>query len=451
MNSAANNIIEMWLQTAYYYREGENVEQNKDVAKLLYRAVLAGDSNNNQALYGLACCHEEFSDVFLDYCMKSAELGNAKAQHHMGRYFDGKGKFNDAAIWYEKAIENGNEASSFNLAHGALCTENYSFFDKNKALSIAQELYKKKPVWGAELFGKIHYYSVYKDLLDHEKAVYFFKEAVMLGDASSAWYIGKIYKEGNIPNRDPYDAVVWFEKAGRMGENDGYFELQRIHLFSNHEVHLDYNDEQLLKLLNDTYEVYPAFCDKLSQYYEDGTLGKVDYKLSDFHLNKYLEYLKTVNYYNGKLKPEKPIETHKAIRYKRWANYTIFLMEWDMYPEKRVEIMKKHEKEMDEEKSYSLEIIRTLAQLYLGYDCPIYAQIEDVKSEQIVLMREFAYVDEDNNPKKFETLSPEGIPSDIKKGFELLDKGIALGDKGCERILENCLQANLQLLRQALE
>lgn len=450
-NIETQNLVERLLQTAYYYREGKHVEENKEIAKLLYTVVLSIDNTNNRALSGLAWCHEEYSDTFIEYCEKSAVLGNKWAQGELGDYYISNGEYNNAINWYIKASDNGNESASYSLAFIALCREEFKSFDKNKALSIAQELYKSNRRMGSELLGKIHYYSVYKELLDHGKAIEYFKEAAILGSNSSAWYVGNIYKEGNIPNRNPYDAIVWFEKAGRTGDNDGYTSLRRIYLYENEDRHLDYNDEELLKLMEGANEASPEFCWHLMEYYEYGTLGKIDYRLSKHYRDKYIEYLNALADDKRPLQPKDVINQFNDFQNLRNLIYNGFLIKWVAlanHPDARLEVMREFEEDMNNDRQYSLETIRTLAQLYAGNSSPIYELIEDAKSEKMHLT-DFTYSKHDI-PNTIQSISPDGIPIDYKKAFELLDKGIELGDKGCEIILTNLLEETLEVLRNFL-
>lgn len=444
-NNDTKNLIERFLQTAYYYRVGKYVEESKEKAKLLYSAVLSIDNNNDRALYGLAMCNEVSSDAFIKYCEMSATLGNKDAQYKLGMYYAiEKDEYDIAIKWLTKSYENGDEDAMYSLVYIALCLIDGNSFDKNKALSIAQELYKKNRKEGAKLLGNVHYYSRYKDIRNHEKAIEYFKEAAILGCSDSAYYVACIYNEGKIPNSNPYDAAVWFEKAARMGDISAYDELRQIYSYDNKDRHFDYSDDDFLKLMEELNDADPEFCWTLMNNYAQGSLGKIDHRLSKHYRDKYIEYLNTLDSDEQSLESEDVVNQFDDIQNIRKQKYSGFFFEWLALPDERLKIMQKFEKQMDEEKFYHLELIRTFAQFYAGKSSPFYELIDDNKSEKMHF-KDFTY-SKDGISHTLESISPDGIPLDYKKAFELLEKGIALGDKGCEIILTNLLKETLEVL-----
>jgi TPR repeat protein len=83
---------------------------------------------------------------------------------------------------------------------------------------------------------------------DHEKAIYWYKKAIELGDIPSYWFVGVIYRDGkgNVP-KDYGMAEQYFLQGAEKGQHYSMYDLADMYA----EKHTkDSNDVEGLKWLN---------------------------------------------------------------------------------------------------------------------------------------------------------------------------------------------------------
>jgi len=65
---------------------------------------------------------------------------------------------------------------------------------------------------------------------DHEKAVYWYRKAIELGDVPSYWFVGVIYRDGkgNVP-KDDGQAEYYFLQGAERGQHYSMYDLSNMY------------------------------------------------------------------------------------------------------------------------------------------------------------------------------------------------------------------------------
>ena len=227
---------------------GNGVEQDYTLATEWYKK--AAEQGNANAQCSLGYNYFVGNGVEQDYTLatewfkKAAEQGNANAQCNLGyNYYVGNGveqSYTLAANWWQKAAEQGNAIAQSNLGE---CYENG--YGVEKDISQAVMWYKKSAEQGFEVAIKWleEHPNTDEDKDKEEKERYeradwaftiacgtfnegnpekesdfkeafdLFSEAAELGYAEAMAYMGVMYRNGFVVEKDDAKAAEWYQKA----------------------------------------------------------------------------------------------------------------------------------------------------------------------------------------------------------------------------------------------
>jgi hypothetical protein len=139
---------ESQLNLAKMYESGRHTTEDKPLAAQLYQK--ASDQGNSTAAYNLSHMYKDGVGVQKNekkgyaLLVKSATAGNADAQCELGKSFDSKkGGAKQAAIWYQKAVEQNHPGALFAL--GILYKSGKGFA---KNLKLASDLIERSAELG---------------------------------------------------------------------------------------------------------------------------------------------------------------------------------------------------------------------------------------------------------------------------------------------------------------
>jgi len=150
-----------------------------------------------------------------------AKQGNAEAQATIGCiYMNGEilgegviQDFTKAVEWFQKAIEQGNEAAHLNLAYMYL--EGHGV---NQNLELAVELHKKIPKHPTAQTNLGFAYEQGKGVnQDYNEALKWYSMAVEQGNAVAQYNLGMMYKEGRGVKQDVNEAIKLFQLSSSKG------------------------------------------------------------------------------------------------------------------------------------------------------------------------------------------------------------------------------------------
>lgn len=145
------------LTAIVLYEKALNIKQDADIELKLADLYL-----NNKL-------EEKFKFKSFDYYMKSAKFGNSKAQYNL------------AVLYYE----------------GSIIEKNYEL-SENWFL----EAYKNNNADAALNLGINYKDGVFGKKIDYEKAVFYFNEAIKLGNIKAKYYLGEMYYKGYGVDKD---------------------------------------------------------------------------------------------------------------------------------------------------------------------------------------------------------------------------------------------------------
>lgn len=431
---------EFLLQTAYYYREGEGLNENKDFSIALYKKVLAKDANNVRALYGLSWCFHDDEDesinidTWLPLIQKAAELGHANSQVVLAEHYANNveddaslASYKNAIYWYEKAIEQDNTDALGALAWIILSCRDSSLQDLKKALSYLEKGYSLDPDTFASDLGQAYYLVENDEVKDYKKSMLYCKEAALKGDWDAARRIGNMYEKGQGVEKDLYNAFAWFKSAAEHGDRNGLTCIANMVTLKEEYPIIVESDEAIKYLEKASNEISCIYIADLMRIYEKGKYGTVDYKKADYYCNKFTETIRE--------KPEKGLNPDLArsllttLRQRRALDYATAITKWTLAADNNVdekkEVIKLFEKNIED--NADLWSLKTLIYLLMG-------------EKGMHRLDNCAYIIENVKDPEINSI-PEVV--DIKKAFELIDKGIAWGDKECKDILNHyCTKAS---------
>ncbi len=165
------------------------------------------------------------------YFKKAAELGDSAASKKLGDIYlkenDELRNYREAVYWYEKSMENSQDAEvSLKLA-SLYHNETYGLKDYKKAAywyyMTAEYTYRDSPLLLviAKLFD-----DEKSEIKDIEKAAFCYEKAAGAGCTEAQLRIGEIY----FNNENYRSAITWFEKAARKGNDEKQNLLGHIYL-----------------------------------------------------------------------------------------------------------------------------------------------------------------------------------------------------------------------------
>ncbi len=171
----------------YCYFNGEGVDEDFEQALYWYQKAL--DNGLEDALFDVGVSYKKLGkyEKAFEYFMAGAKKDDPDCQRQVGTaYFEGRGverDLSEAIFWIERAKENGDEDSDFNLG---LC---------------------------------------YQEIEEYEKAFQHFMLAAEDGDAAAQCEVGMAYYRGEGVEQDYDQAVLWLKKATEQDDPQGWYVL----------------------------------------------------------------------------------------------------------------------------------------------------------------------------------------------------------------------------------
>ncbi len=438
-----NQKAEGLAQVAWYYREGENVEKNRELAIKLYNKAIQIDPSFGRAYYGLGWCYFNEDDLennkqqWFPLFRKAAELGSTGAQYYMGYYYEDNRMYQESLKWYGMAAAQDDTDSIYRMIFIYAYEEDTGVTDYQKAFALLQKAYDLKADWAAYELG--YAYSKCKDecLRDQSKALKYLKEAALKGSAEGAYYVARAYATGNGVPVDMAEAVVWLKFAADHGDEDALKNLASYYS-SPAKNGIDVCKEDTAAILEKGSEVSCAYCYGLMQDYEKGKYGTIDHDKANAYCAKfYKKRDETGEELNIDAK-----EVLVDIRNNRSLRYAMAFAKWSLIPDTEIKgkqaVIDEFEKIIEEESD--LNSLKTLACIRAGltdikrYSCTTV----DEKTGEVTKV-----IITDAPAETINSLPVEGI-LDYKKAFELLDKGIAWGDEECKAIIKKICEQEVQ-------
>lgn len=250
---------------AKYAKAAEFITNNQNVINLWLKA----ENNDSVAMFQLAENYEKAKNhkKAAYWYEKSANLGNEKAQLHIGYFYDiGQGVKQDYKIaneWYKKSALQGNNIAASNLGinysngygtdinkeqafywfkKGA--TDNNNYYASTNAISSLGRCYlygvgtKKDTNRAYKLLTKVAnnnqyaayhlammYYKGIEIKQDYKLSKKWFLVSANKGYSSAQYYLGMHYYQGLDVNKDFKQAIEWFKKSANQGDADAQFRL----------------------------------------------------------------------------------------------------------------------------------------------------------------------------------------------------------------------------------
>lgn len=427
--------VEPLLQAAYYFREGENVEKNVALAIALYKQALIKSPNNVRALSGLASCYRDDNDpeknkeIWFPLVEKAANDGHTDSQVTLALYYSllagdstSIKDYERSIYWYEKAAGRKNTAAMWELAWIYLTCKDSTLEQKQTALSLLHSGYELKPDEFAEGLGDAYYFPN-EGIQDYGKAFHYLKEAAIGGSGMAAFRLGQAYEYGHGVEIDIYQAISWYQYGADLGDEDAIFTLSAIYEYpqSKNRNIKRVDPGMTLKILEKASESSAANCHALMKAYELGSYGKIDRKKADYLCNKYTTVLEKCG---EDVDPAAARDHLHSMRQLRLLNYAQAVALWvttsDSDTTQKKDILRKFEQNIDEcADTFSL---KTLACILLGYN-NMHRFDLNIKERYIVEGVDDPLIN--SNPAFI----------DIKHAFDLLDKGVSMGDEECGRMI----------------
>lgn len=209
------------------YARGEGVEEDDLTALEWFKK--AAEMDYPDALYTIGNAYS-FGNYGLQidygasfsYCLRAAQLGNAKAMFAIGNMYDrGIGIAEDkelAVQWYQKASMLGNASATYNLAskylNGEAVQEDPVF--AGKMFERAAEL---GSVSGMVETGHAYHYGRYGMAVDYAVAAQWYQKGVDQGDAHCMRHLAELYASGLGVEKDIEQARTYYLQAQEAGED----------------------------------------------------------------------------------------------------------------------------------------------------------------------------------------------------------------------------------------
>ena len=155
----------------------------------------------------------------LEWFLKAAKQGNAKAQFHLGFMYDiGNGVKKDitkAVEWYQKAANQGL-AGAQSILGNMYHTGNGVTKDYAKAVEWYQKAANQREATAQCYLGEM-YQNGNGVEKNYTKAVEWYQKASNQGNARAQFFLGYMYENGNGVEKDYTKAVEWYQKSANQG------------------------------------------------------------------------------------------------------------------------------------------------------------------------------------------------------------------------------------------
>lgn len=132
-----------------------------------------------------------YSQTDIDQASELAKLGDAEAEANLGVMLTTRGRYQEAAGWYQKAAEAGESVAAYNL--GTL------------------------------------YYNGQGFKQDYAQALYWFQKAAERNDPYAQFQLGMMYDLGHGVDANPDQERTWYLKAARQGLAAAQYNLAVIY------------------------------------------------------------------------------------------------------------------------------------------------------------------------------------------------------------------------------
>ncbi len=252
--SAHEGNIHAQRRLGYFYKKGELVSKNMDIAIEWYeKASRQGDATachnlahifihdipNKQkemefvklgadlgspflnAMYGQYYYEGNYIkqdyDKAFDYILKAAEMGDPQAIRNIGLFYSGfneqyksKYDFDKAVHYFNKAISLGINKAGYYLAR--LYFAHPTTMNINQALELLIPLAESEDSDAQYILGIFYKDETYK-LLNYEQSIYWLTKAAESNDVESQMELHGIYRSGNITIKNLKQAEYWLTKA----------------------------------------------------------------------------------------------------------------------------------------------------------------------------------------------------------------------------------------------
>ena len=150
------------------------------------------------------------------------------AVHNIGVCFNlGTGVIKDehkAVKLFERAAELGYTDSQFVIGKSYLNGEKFIKKDISKGLKYLRQAAENKHILSAFFLGKIYKEGKYVQK-DTKEAFKWFEQAAKLGDKEAQYYLGQAYWNGEGVNKDMNEAIKWYELSSKQGYGKAQIEL----------------------------------------------------------------------------------------------------------------------------------------------------------------------------------------------------------------------------------
>jgi hypothetical protein len=217
------------------YTNGEGIPEDKVKAFEWY--TKAAEHGSADAQYNLGWWYSHGDGIpedkvkAVEWYTRAAAQGNANAQYDLAEmYYWGDGVPEDKAKaieWYHKAAEQGFSDGQYSLGW---------VYDNGEGVPVdkvkAVEWYTKAAEQG-NLPAQVNLGWYFYSNLQYKEAVEWTKKAA---EHPAGWAInnmGEFMEQGYALPWDPEEAFRQYERAAKMGEMFGYFNLARMHFFGN--------------------------------------------------------------------------------------------------------------------------------------------------------------------------------------------------------------------------
>ncbi len=141
---AQQNFLPAINNLAWMYQKGCGVKRDGAYAQKLYQKAMEGGCVVATYNYGLSVKYDDETSG-MQYIKKSAELGYAVAQNHLGQYFADKQDYAQAFFWFKKAALADNPFAFKNLGdmyrtgNGAEQNDQMAIFCYKQAVSLGYD------------------------------------------------------------------------------------------------------------------------------------------------------------------------------------------------------------------------------------------------------------------------------------------------------------------------
>lgn len=212
-------------EIAQMYWNGDGVEKDKDAAAKWYRK--SAEQGNWIAQYEISGVEKEEE---FEWLCNAAEKGYDRAQIYLAKqYRDGddlaEQDDEQAAFWYNKAVEQGNEEAITELMQlykeergGASDSEVVALYRKAVEMNNSEAMY---------LLGIS--YALGKGVeQDDELTIEWYTKAARAGNADAMYILGYSYEYACGVDADGNKAIYWYEKAATAGNAAAMYAVGNI-------------------------------------------------------------------------------------------------------------------------------------------------------------------------------------------------------------------------------